>query len=164
METANLKEKENALDKITTDAWVEVTPCLITLNVNFKENVFGLEEMDISTKYNLALATKDGSSITCKEKIKDEYSYLKHLTKTNLLHFYHHLCEIKLINDVTTSIRVLQQYINERKDFAARFLIHIIPEPRPFKYYNYFDFFYFFEFYHTHKDALGLHVGRTFRS
>ena len=163
-ETANLKEKENALDKITTVAWVEVTPCLITLHVNFKENVFGLEEMDISTKYNLALATKDGSSITYKEKIKDKYSYLKHLIKTNLLHFYHHLCEIKLINDVTTSIRVLQQYINERKDFAARFLIHIIPEPRPFKYYNYFDFFDFFKFYQIHKDALGLHVGRTFRS
>ena len=164
LEIASLKEKENALDKKTTVAWEEVTPYLITLHVNFKKNFFGLEKFDISTKYNLALATKEGSSITYKDKIEDKYSYLKHLTKTNLLHFYHHLCEIKLINDVTTSIRFLQQNIHERKDFAAKFSIHIIPEPRPLKYYNYFDIFDFFEFYQIHNDTLDLHVGRAFHS
>ena len=50
LETADLKEKENALDTITTVAWEEVTPYLITLHVNLKENPFGLEEFDISTK------------------------------------------------------------------------------------------------------------------
>ena len=155
LETANLKEKENALDKITTVAWEEVTPYLITLHVNFKENVFGLEKFDISTKCNLALVTKEGSSITYKDKIEDKYSYLKH-------HFYHHLCEIKLINDVTASIRFLQPNIHERKDFAAKFSIHIIPEP--FKYYNYFDIFDFFEFYQIHNDTLDFHVGRAFHS
>ena len=110
------------------------------LHVNFIENVFGLEELDISAKYNLVLVTKEESSITYKDKFRVKYSYLKHLTKTNLLHFYHHLCEIKMINDVAISIRFLQQNIHERKDFVAKFSIHIIPEPRPFKYYNNFDF------------------------
>ena len=164
LETANLKEKENALDKITTVAWEEVTQYLITLRVNFKKNIFRLEEIDISTKYNLALVSKEGSSITYKDKIKDKYSYLRHLTKINLLYFYHHLCEIKLINHMTTSKRFLQQNIHKRKDSAAKFSVHIIPEPRPFKYYNYFDFFDFFEFYQIHKDTLGLHVGRVFHS
>ena len=61
LETANLKEKENenALNKITTVAQEEVTPYLIMLHVYFKENVFGLEEFNISTKYNLALVTKE---------------------------------------------------------------------------------------------------------
>ena len=122
LETVNLKEKEYALDKITTVAWEEVAPYLITLHLNFKENVLGLEEFDISTKYNLAFVNKEGSSITYKDKINDNYSYLKHLTKTNLLHFYRHLCEIKLINDVTTSIRFLQHNIHLRKVLNFRFI------------------------------------------
>ena len=164
LETANLKEKENALDIITTVAWEEVTPYLITLHVNFKENVFGLDKFDISTKYNIALVTKEESSITCKDKIKHKYYYLKHLTKVNLLDFDHHLCEIKMINGVTTSISFLQQNIHERKDFVAKFSIHIILELRPFKYYNYFNFFDFFEFYQIHTNTFGLQVGRTFHS
>ena len=62
-----LKEKKNALGKTTTGVWEEVTPYLVTLHVNFEDNVFGLEEFDISTKYNLALVTKEGSSIIHKE-------------------------------------------------------------------------------------------------
>ena len=57
-----------------------------------------------------------------------------------------------MINGVTTSITFLQQNIHERKYFAAKFLIHIIPEPRAFKYCNYFDFFDFFQFHQIHKD------------
>ena len=64
LEAANLKEKENALDKIATVAWDEVRPYLTTPHENFKENFFGLEEFDIFTKYNLALVNKQGSSIT----------------------------------------------------------------------------------------------------
>ena len=63
---------------------------------------------------------------------------------------------------MTASIRFLQPNIHERKDFAAKFSIHIIPEP--FKYYNYFDFFDFFEFYQIHNDTLDFHVGRAFHS
>ena len=114
--------------------------------------------------FKIALMTLSTLLLTYKDKIKDKYSYLKHLTKTNLLHFYHHLCDTKIINGVTTSIRFLQQNIHKRKDFSFIFLIHIIPEPKPFKYYNYFNIFDFFEFYQIHKYTFGLHAGRAFHS
>ena len=44
----------------------------------------------------------------------------------------------------------------------SKFCIHIILEPRPFKYYNYFDFFDFFEFYQIYKTVYSLDVGRAF--
>ena len=87
---------------------------------------------------------------------------MKHLNGQSLLHFYHHRCELKLINNVTTSIRFFQDIIHEKKDFASRFCIHIIPEPRPFKHYNYFNFFDFFEFYQIHKQTYALNIGNAF--
>ena len=70
LETTNLKEKENVLDKITTVAWEEVTPYLITLHVNFKENIFRLEEFDILTKLILPLSLKKGAVLRIKIKSK----------------------------------------------------------------------------------------------
>ena len=70
LETTNLKEKENVLDKITTVAWEEVTPYLITLHVNFKENIFRLEEFDILTKIILPLSLKKGAVLRIKIKSK----------------------------------------------------------------------------------------------
>ena len=93
-----------------------------------------------------------------------KYSYLKHLNKSNTLHFYHHRAEIKLINNVTSIIRFFQESIHKQKDFASKFCIHIILEPRPFKYYTYFDFFGFFEFYQIHKISYSLYVGRVFHT
>ena len=47
-------------------------------------------------------------------------------------------------------------------DFGSKFSLHVIPEPRQFKYCNYFDFFNFFEFYHVHKSEYALDVGGAF--
>ena len=47
-----------------------------------------------------------------------------------------------MMNGVATSIRFLQQNIHERKNFAKKFSIDIIPEPRSFKYYNYLGYFW----------------------
>ena len=71
-------------------------------------------------------------------------------------------CELKIIYNVTASIRFFQDNIYERNDFAAKFSIHIFPDPRPFKYYNYFDFFDFFEFDQAKKTDYILDVGKTF--
>ena len=94
-------------------------------------------------------------------KNSDKYSYLKHLSKSNNLHFYHNHCELKLIHNVTTSTRFFQD-VYERNDFAAKFSIHIFRDPRPFKYYNYFDFFDFFQFCQAKKTDYALDVGRAF--
>ena len=109
----------------------------------------------------------DSGKISYKDKIettfsKSKYSYLKHLSESNTLHFYHHKCELKLVNNVTPSARFFQESIHEEKDFASKFCMHIIPEPWPYKYYSYFDFFQFFEFYQIHKLAYDLDVGRAF--
>lgn len=118
--------------------------------------------MMFCTQYSLALVRQDNSVISYNGKISNKYCYLKHLEKSNTLHFYHHRCELKLINNVTTQLRFFQENLQERKDFAAKFSIHIIPEPRSFKYYNYFDFFYFFEFYQIYKFDFQLNVGQAF--
>lgn len=49
-----------------------------------------------------------------------------------------------------------------KKDFAAKFSIPIIPEPRCFKYYNYFDFIDFFEFHQIYKASFALGVPRAY--
>ena len=95
-------------------------------------------------------------------KNSDKYSYLKHFSKSNNLHFYHNHCELKVIHNVTTSTRFFQDNVYERNDFAAKFSIHIFRDPRPFKYYNYFDFFNFFQFYQAKKTDYALDVGRAF--
>ena len=70
--------------------------------------------------------------------------------------------ELKLIYHVTASIRFFQDHIYKRNDFAAKFSIHIFPDPRPFKYYNYFGFLDFFEFDQAKKTDYTLDVGKAF--
>ena len=151
VEKENLKDIESVLDKVEYKEWKEVIPHLPTFHVNFKEDVFGLKELNIPTKYDLALIKQGDSALRYKDKVENDfsdskYSFLKHLNKVNSLHFYHQRCELKLVNNVTTCIRFYQNNIHEKRDFSSKFSIHVIPEPRPFKYYNYFYFFYFFYF------------------
>ena len=84
------------------------------------------------------------------------------MSESNTLHFYHHKCELKLVNNITSSIRFFQESIHEEKDFAPNFCIHIIPELRPYKWYNYLDFFQFFKLYQIHKLTYDLDIGRAF--
>ena len=112
---------------------------------------------------------KEGySTLEYKDKLseggtsKSKYSYLKHLSKSNRLHFSHAKAELKLINNLTTCLRFFQQSVHDQKDFESKFCIHIIENPRPFKYYSYFDYFDFFEFYQIHKTNYNLDVGLTF--
>ena len=93
---------------------------------------------------------------------KSKYSYLKHLSKSNTLHFYHHRCELKLVSNVTSSIRFFQESIHGEKDFAFKFCIHIVPELTSFKQYNYFDFFQFLKFYAKHTLTYNPNVGPAF--
>ena len=78
-----------------------------------------------------------------------------------MLHFYHHKCELKLVNNVTSSVRFFQGSIHEETYFASKFCMHIISEPRLYKYYNYFECFQFFKFYQIHKLTYDLDVGHT---
>ena len=139
VEKENLKDIESVLSKVEYKEWKEATLHLLTFHVNFKEDVFGLKEFNIATKYDLALIKQDDSVWKYKDKIENDfsdskYSFLKHLNKVNSLHFYHQRCELKLINNV---IRFYQNNIHEKRDFGSKFSIHVIPEPRLFKYYNY---------------------------
>ena len=90
----------------------------------------GLEEFEIAKKICLALVPVDSGKISYKDKIettfsKSKYSYLKHLFENNTLHFYHHMCELKLVNDVTSSIRFFQESIHEETNFVSKFCIHL---------------------------------------
>ena len=93
---------------------------------------------------------------------KSKYSYLKHLSKSNTLHFYHHRCELKLVSNVTSSVRFFQESIHGEKDFAFKFCIHIVSELTSFKQYNYFDFFQFLKFYAKHTLTYNPNVGPAF--
>ena len=164
-EQKNLKDLETYLDSKDHSEWKEVISYLITFHVNYKEDVFSLEEFEIVTKLNLELVPLDSGKISYKDELeatfsKSKYSYIKHLSEINTLHFYHPKCELKLANNVTSSIRFFQESIHEEKDFASKFCIHIIPEPRPFKYY--FDFFQFFDFYLIQNLTYNLDVGHAF--
>ena len=80
--------------------WKEVTPYIQTFHVNFKEDVFGLKEFNIATKYNFALIRQDDPALKYKDKMENEfsgskYSFLNHLNKTNRFHFYQHCCKFK---------------------------------------------------------------------
>ena len=77
----------------------------------YSEDVFSAKELEIATKLNLELVCVDSGKISYKNKIKamfqeSKYSYLKHLSDSNMLHFYHHKCELKLVNNVTSSKEV----------------------------------------------------------
>ena len=166
-EQKKLTDLETYLDSKDHSEWKEVTPYMITFHVNYKEDVFSLEEFEIATKLNLELVPVDPGKISYKDELeatfsKSKYSYIKHLSEINTLHFYHPKCELKLANNVTSSIRFFQESIHEEKDFASKFCIHVIPESRQHKYYNYFDFSQFFEFYQIHKLTYVLDVGRAF--
>ena len=142
-QTESVKNAERYLYSINHKEWKEITPYLLIIHMKYRESVFELEEFDISTKYTLELLTRDNFKLSYKDKIQNtfdssKYSFVKHLNG--------HRCELKLINNVTTSIRFFQDIIHEKKDFALRFCIHIIPEPRPFKHYNYSDFLTFSNF------------------
>ena len=102
-----------------------------------------------------------------KDKIETTFSkskcpYLKHLSESNTLDLYHCKCELKCVNNVTSSIRFFQESIHEQKGVASKFCIHIIREPGPYKYYNYFDFLQFFEIYQIPRLTFGLDVGCAF--
>ena len=89
----------------------------------------------------MALARVDSGKISHKDKIetkfsKSKYSYLKHLSESNTLNFYHHMCRLKLVNNVTSSLKFCQESTHEEKDFTSKICIRIIPEPRLYKYYN----------------------------
>ena len=75
---------------------------MITFHVNCKEDVFGLEEFEIAIKLTLELVRVSPGKISYKDKIetrfsKSKYLYLKHLSESNTLRFYHHKCELKLV-------------------------------------------------------------------
>ena len=134
-EQKKLTDLETYLDSKDHSEWKEVTPYLITFHVNYKEDVFGLEEFEIAIKHNLTLVRVDSGKTSYKDKIettfsKSKYSYLRHLFESNTMHFYHHKCELKLVNNVTSSIRFFQESVHKEKDFASKFCTHIIPVPR----------------------------------
>ena len=74
--------------------------------MNYKDDVFDENEFETATKHNLALVQEDGSRLRYKDKIETQFlkysknSYLKHLKKSNTLHFYHHKVELELANNV----------------------------------------------------------------
>ena len=136
--------------------------------MNYKEDNFGIETKEIATTYDLNLIKEDYSMLEYKDKLSEggssvsKYSYLRHLSKSNRLHFSHEKAELKLINNVTTSLRFFEQSVHDQKNFESKFCIHIIEDPRLFKYYSYFDYFDFFEFYQIHKTNCNLDVGVAF--
>ena len=110
---------------------------------------------DYSTLKYKDRRSEGGSSVS-------KYSHLRHLLKSNGLHFSHEKAELKLINGVTPSLRFFEQSVHDQKDFKSKFCIHIIEDPRPFKYYSYFYYFDFFEFYQIHKTNYNSDVGVAF--
>ena len=55
-----------------------------------------------------------------------------------------------------------QESFQEEKDFVSKFCIHIVLEPRLYKYYNCNRFFQIFELYQIHILTYDLDVGRAF--
>ena len=162
-------KREEKLDNTSYRQWQEITPYLITFHMKYKENVFGLQTYDLSNKYMLALIRQPNAKILYKDRLenthgKGKYSFAKALNTNSTIHFYHHKCEIKIINSVTTSFRFFQQNIHVRDEFGSKFAIHAIPDPRPFKHYLYFDFFDFFNYYQQHKLSFTSDIGRGFYS
>ena len=92
-----LQNIEKYLDATKYNEWKQVIPYLITFHLKFKEDVFGVDEFNPFTKYNLVLVRQENSTLTYKDMIdntiysKSKYSYLKHLNKTSTLHFYHQM-------------------------------------------------------------------------
>ena len=118
--------------------------------MNFKEDNFDIETTEITTTYDLNLIKENYSTLEYKARLSEvgssvsKYSYLRHLSESNRLHFSHEKAELKLINNVSTSLTFFEQNIHYQKDFKSKFCIHILGDPRPFKYCSYFDYFDFF--------------------
>ena len=137
--------------------------------MKFKQNIFGLQTFDMSSNFVLNLVCQPSSDLSYKDKIenvfgKSKYSFAKGFNSSRTIHSCYHRCKLKIINNVTTSIRFFKQNIHDKNDFGAKFAIYVIPEPRPFKHYLYFDFFDFYNYYQIHKESHDLDVGRTFHS
>ena len=62
-EEKKLREIEDFLDSKNHPEWKQTTPCLITFQVNYKEDIFGVDAFDIATKHNLDLVQEDGSRL-----------------------------------------------------------------------------------------------------
>ena len=120
-EEKKLKKTEDFLESKNHPEWKQTISYLITFHVNYKEDVFDVDEFEIVTKHNLVLVQEDDSILGYKDKIETQfskyskYSYLKHFKKSNTLHFYHHKVELKLVNNVTISIRFFQETYTSRK-------------------------------------------------
>ena len=69
-EEEKLKEIEDFLDSKNHPEWKQTTPYLITFHVNYKEDVFGVDEFEIVTKHNLKIMQEDGSRLRYKDKIE----------------------------------------------------------------------------------------------
>ena len=69
-EEKKLKEIEDFLDSKNHPEWKQTTPYLITFHVNYKEDVFGVDEFEIVTKHNLKIMQEDGSRLRYKDKIE----------------------------------------------------------------------------------------------
>ena len=63
---------------------------------------------------------------------------------------------------MTASLRFFEQNVHDQKDFESKFCIHILEDPRPFKYHSCFDYFHFFELYQLHKTNYNLDLGVAF--
>ena len=121
------REEKNLepLDSQNHKEWIEKTPDRITLHVNYKEDNFGIETKEIATTYDLNLIKEDYSMLEYKDKLSEvrssvsKYSYLRHLSKSNRLHFSHEKAELTLINNMTTSLRFFKQSVHNQKDFES---------------------------------------------
>ena len=67
-EQKKLTDLETQLDSKDHSEWKVVIPYLITFHVNYKEDVFNVEEFEIATKLNLALVYVDPGKILNKDK------------------------------------------------------------------------------------------------
>ena len=76
--------------------------------MKYKEDNFGIETKEIATTYDLNLIKEEYNTLEYKDKLSEggssvgKYSYLRHLSKSNSLHFSKEKAELKLINNVTT--------------------------------------------------------------
>ena len=72
-EGKKLKEIKDFLDSKNRPEWKQTTPYLITFYVNYKQDVFCLDEFEIATKHNLDLVQEDGSRLGYKDKIETQF-------------------------------------------------------------------------------------------
>ena len=124
-EGKNLETLGLVLDSQNHEEWIEKTPDRMTLRVNYKEDNFGIETKEITTTYHLNLIKEGYNTLEYKDRLSEggssvsKYSYLKHLSQSNRLHFSHEKAEVKLINMVTTSSEIFRA----ERSWSKRFQI-----------------------------------------